>query len=142
MVAAVQNCAREIVGVHRTFLRTDGSAKANLDPQKMALGAIAGGAVRLAKPAETLALAEGVETALSVLQATGIPIWATLGTANLVRIEVPDPVRQIILCADADAAGEAAARTVAVRLAAEGRNVNIARPPAGKDFNDLLMEEV
>jgi putative DNA primase/helicase len=82
MVAAVQNLAGEIVAIQRTFLTCDGR-KAPVEPAKMALGPIACGAVRFAKAAETLALAEGIETALSVQQATGIPAWAALGTSNL-----------------------------------------------------------
>ena len=45
-----------------------------------------GGAVRLAPAAETLVLAEGVETGLAVQQATGLPTWATLGTSNLKKV--------------------------------------------------------
>ena len=51
------------VAVHRTFLRPDGSGKADLDPVKMCLGPVAGGAVRLAECKEHLAIAEGIETA-------------------------------------------------------------------------------
>ncbi len=43
----------------------------------------ASGAVRLAEFYEELVLAEGIETALSILQATGKPIWACLSTSGL-----------------------------------------------------------
>lgn len=35
------------IALHRTYLRADGSGKAEIDPAKMMLGAVAGGAVRL-----------------------------------------------------------------------------------------------
>jgi putative DNA primase/helicase len=141
MVAAVQNREGDIVAILRTFLASDGRGKANLEPAKMALGPIAGGAVRFAKAAETLALAEGIETALSVQQATGIATWAALGTANFARIELPECVRQVIVCADHDVsgAGERAALAAAAKFMREGREVRIARPPSpDTDFNDLL----
>jgi putative DNA primase/helicase len=95
--------------------------------------------VRLAPTGETLALAEGIETALSVLQATAIPIWATLGTANLSRVELPGCVREIIICIDADPAGEKAAVMSAASFLHEGRRVRIARPHGGKDFNEMRL---
>jgi putative DNA primase/helicase len=104
----------------------------------MALGPIRGGAARLASAGETLALAEGIETALSVQQATGIPTWAALGTANLLRVELPAIVREIIICADADSAGEKAAQEAARRFLRDGRRVRIALPASANDFNDVL----
>jgi phage/plasmid primase-like uncharacterized protein len=142
MVAAVQTLEGEVVAVHRTFLTADGR-KAPVDPHvKMGLGPIRGGAVRLARAGGTLALAEGIETALSVQQATGIPTWAALGTANLGSVGLPAIAREVIVCADNDpsGAGEKAALAAAARFAREGRNVRIARPGRpGTDFNDLRV---
>ena len=45
----------------------------------------------------------------------------------------------MIVLADGDDAGEAAARDCAWRWKREGRRVRIARPPQGMDFNDMLM---
>jgi hypothetical protein len=61
MVAIVQRPDGQFAAIHRTFLKDDGSGKADLDPPKMALGPIRGGAVRLAKTGNTLAVAEGLE---------------------------------------------------------------------------------
>lgn len=88
--------------------------------------------------AEVIAIAEGIETGLSILQATGIPVWAVLGTSGLRNICFPDSVREVIIAADADLPGESAAREAARRILAEGRRVKIARPSSGNDFNDLL----
>ena len=48
-------------------------------------------------------------------------------------------MRDVIVLADGDDAGEAAARDAALRWKREGRRVRIARPPRGADFNDLLV---
>jgi hypothetical protein len=50
MVAKVVNIDGELIGLHRTFLRPDGSVKADIELQKAMLGRVAGGAVRLGPP--------------------------------------------------------------------------------------------
>jgi hypothetical protein len=139
IVAAITHVRteRKVIAVYRTYLSQDGH-KTSLEPAKAALGPIAGGAVRLAPAAERLAIAEGIETAFSVLQATGIATWASLGSSN--RIELPEVVREVILCVDADAAGAEVARKIASVYVREGRCVKVARPSRfGADFNDELM---
>ncbi len=130
---------REVVGLHRTFLRADGRDKAPVSNNKMMLGKCAGGAVRLAPAGPELVLSEGIETGLSVQQATGLPVWATLSTSGLRSIILPPEVETAIIAADGDEAGEEAAQEAARRFIAEGRKVKIARPPRGMDFNDLLQ---
>jgi len=138
MVAAVQNFEGRVVAIHRTFLQPDGSGKADLEPAKAALGPIRRCAVHLAQAGATLAIAEGIETALSVLQSTGLPTWAALGTANLSSVALPATVREVLIAADGDKPGERAAQAAAQRLVREGRGVRIMRPSAGLDFNDVL----
>jgi hypothetical protein len=82
---------------------------------------------------------EGIETSLAAMQATGLPAWAALSTSGLRALDLPGSVREVIVLADGDAAGEAAARDCARRWHREGRRVRIARPPRGLDFNDLLL---
>ena len=45
----------------------------------------------------------------------------------------------MIVLADGDEAGAAAARVAALRWKHEGRRVRIAHPPLGLDFNDMLL---
>jgi hypothetical protein len=140
MVALVtRGCDDTPLGIHRTFLARDGSGKAPVDPQKMMLGPCSGGAVTLGPIGDRLMIAEGIETALSAMQATGEPAWAALSTSGLRALDLPDGVRDVIVLADSDDAGEAAARDCALRWKREGRRVRIARPPRGMDFNDVLM---
>ena len=126
--------------VHRTFL--SGNRKADIEPNKMILGPVSGGAVRLGFVTSVLIVAEGIETALSAQQATGIPAWAVLSTSNYKTLILPDTVREIIVAADHDPAGIKAAQEAAELWARRGHTVKIALPPMpDTDFNDLLMKE-
>ena len=126
------------LAIHRTFLARDGSGKAPVDPRKMMFGPCRGGAVRLAMPGDVLMVGEGIETCLAAMQATGNPAWAALSTSGLRALALPDDIREVIVLADGDDPGEAAARDCALRWKREGRRVRIARPPKGMDFNDML----
>jgi putative DNA primase/helicase len=146
MIAAVQAPDRSFTGIHRTFLKSDGSDKALVSEAKLSLGSVARGAVRLAAATTELAIGEGIETALSFMQEHGIPAWAALSTSGLRSIVLPPlPLAEIVhICVDMDAnhAGERATEVAARRFAAEGRKVKIEKPLAGEDMNDALREAV
>lgn len=127
------------MGIHRTFLARDGASKAQVEPAKMMLGPCRGGVVRLAEPSDLLMVGEGIETSLAAMQATGNPAWAALSTSGLRALDLPAGIRNVIVLADGDEAGEAAARHCARRWVSQGRHVRIARPPQGMDFNDMLL---
>jgi putative DNA primase/helicase len=65
------------------------------------------------------------------MQATGHPAWAALSTSGLRALDLPGEVREVIVLADGDEPGEAAARDAALRWMREGRRVRIARAPWG-----------
>ncbi len=141
MVAAVQHVSGAVVAIHRTYLRADGTSKAEIDPAKKMLGPTKGGAVRLTEASETLVIAEGIETALSVHVATGLPTWAALSAPGIASLILPPrpAAADVLIFADHDSAGIAAAEKAASRWHGEGRFVRIALPPKpGADFNDLL----
>jgi putative DNA primase/helicase len=139
MVALVTNGTDGTpLAIHRTYLGRDGAGKAPVEPQRMMLGPCNGGVVRLADASDVLMVGEGIETCLAAMQATGNPVWAALSTSGLRALDLPKDVRDVIVLADGDEAGEAAARDCAWRWKREGRRVRIARPPQGLDFNGLL----
>ena len=139
MVALVSRGPNDApLAVHRTFLARDGSGKAPVDPKKMMLGPCRGGAVRFSQPTDLLMVGEGIETCLAAMQATGNPAWAALSTSGLRALDLPESLREVIVLADGDDPGEAAARDCAMGWQREGRRVRIARPPRGQDFNDML----
>ena len=129
----------EPLAIHRTFLAHSGLGKAQVEPARMMLGPCGGGAVRLAEPEDRLLIGEGIETCLAAMQAAGLPAWAALSASGLRRLDLPKGIREVIVLADGDEPGEAAAVDCARRWKREGRRVRIARPPPGQDFNDLLM---
>jgi len=139
VVARVDDDEGRLVGVHRTWLVQD-DAGIWRRRERAAFGLIRGAAVRLAQPAETLMVGEGIETCAAAMQATGMSGWAALSTSGIVSLILPPLVRHVIILADNDAsgAGERAARRAAQRWLAEGRRVQIAMPPeAGTDMADV-----
>ncbi len=138
MIGGVQGVNGTMVGVHRTFLCRDGTAKATVSDAKMTLGPIGGGAVRFGPAAQRLAVAEGIETALSIAQACpDLSVWSGISTSLMRRLLLPPQVREVVLCVDGDEAGDKAARHLAERFASEGRAARIAPAPDGQDYNDL-----
>jgi hypothetical protein len=127
------------VGIHRTFLARNGDGKAPVEPAKMMLGPCRGGAVRLGLAGDMLMVGEGIETCLAAMQASGRPAWAALSTSGLRALDLPFAVSDVIVLADGDEPGEAAAQSCAWQWKRDGRRVRIARPPHGMDFNDLLL---
>jgi hypothetical protein len=125
-------------GVHRTFLAWDGSGKAPGQARAM-LGKA--GVVRLSPDVDVargLGIAEGIETALSVVQGFGWrPVWAAVSTSGIRNFPILDGVEALTVFADGDAAGRAAAEACASRWAEAGREADIMMPPDGLDLNDL-----
>ncbi len=139
MVAAVQGV--RLPAVHRTYLRPDGTGKADIDPPKAMLGGTQGGAVRLCDGAGHLAVAEGIETALSLssgLLRTPAMIWAALSTSGIRGLHLPDDPGRLTIACDGDAAGRSAAHDLAERADALGWQVSLLPAPEGRDWNDIL----
>ena len=146
MVALVEHAEHGRVGIHRTWLQTDGMAKASFRNPRRSLGPIGGGAVHLAEAREDtpLIVAEGIETAAGVALVMGWPGWAALSASGIERLILPPLplVETVFIAADNDPndTGERAARIAAERWLAEGRKVRIALPPMpGSDWNDVLL---
>jgi hypothetical protein len=99
--------------------------------------------VRLAPAGPVLAIAEGIEDALTFMQATGTPSWAAISDSG-VRSFVPPPLAEtttLILIEDNDknGAGQQATAAAARRFAKAGYEIKIARPAVGKDLNAALL---
>ena len=138
-VAGVQDVRGGFLGVQRTYLTADGGGKADVEPTRASLGSLGGGAVRLAEPepGRALLVGEGIESTAAAMVLFGLPGWATLGTAGLRNVELPEDVREVLIAADRDAGGLRAAAALERRLEGEGRDVRIMRPHTG-DFDDAL----
>jgi len=143
MVAAVRNDAG-ILALHRSFLDLDKTSLASFDQPRRALGSPGSGAVRFAYPdGGRLGLAEGNETALSVMQMFNVPCWATLGNERFGQVTIPESVRQLYLFVDNDAGGRLAEERARNAYACEGRLIVTRLPQqTGDDWNDVLMRSV
>jgi phage/plasmid primase-like uncharacterized protein len=139
MVARVEG-ERGLLGLHLTLLEPDGRGRRE---KRLARGSKPrGGAIRLypLEAGQPLALAEGIETALAVREATGWPVWATTAALFMKEVIVPPEVEQVLIAADHDRAGIDAAHALARKLLREGRKVKLAVPPEeGDDWLDVLV---
>lgn len=139
LIAAVQGSG--LPAVHRTYLRADGSGKANLEPAKAMLGATAGGAVRLTEGPGPLVVGEGIETGLSLasgLLRKPVKVWAALSTSGLRGLRLPPQPGRLTIATDGDAPGRAAGHALADRAHALGWQVSLLPAPDGRDWNDIL----
>lgn len=143
-----------LVTLHRTYLTPDGRKILAASPKRlMGLPAgrtIKGAAVRIGRPKMVLAVAEGIETALSVVAALNIPCWAALSANGLEAFEPPKNVRIVLIMADLDRSGAGlnAARSLRRRLIRRGLNALILLPPGevpdgvkGIDWNDVWLRQ-
>jgi putative DNA primase/helicase len=145
MVARIDDAQGRPVNLHRTFLTLDGHKAAVPDVRKWMTpaveGSTKGGAIRLYRPGDTLAITEGIETALAVHLSTGLPVWAALCASLMAEVMIPATVQLVVICADHDhnQTGLTAARCLASRLLTEGRRVKIVLPEtAGTDWLDVF----
>lgn len=159
MAADITTADDMVRSVHRTYL-TDEGTKADLDEVKKVMipvGTISGGAIKLYEPIEGawMSLAEGIETALAVYAAVGLPIWSTVSAGMLATW---DPamlkglrVKGVLIWADLDVgqeklgglgAGESAAFQLQQRLLELGIPCYVLIPdeiiPAGAKGVDWL----
>jgi len=138
MVARVEGPGG-LLGLHLTILEPDGRGRKE---KRLARGSKPkGGAIRIYSLEEghPLALAEGIETALAVREATGWPVWATIAAPFMKEVVLPHEVKEVVVAADHDRAGIEAARALARKLIREGRQVRLAVPPVeGEDWLDVL----
>jgi putative DNA primase/helicase len=136
--------------IHRTYLDF-GGRKAAVTPNRMFMpGKVsAGGAIRLGDEAETMGVAEGIETAMSASLLFNMPVWATTSEGFLQKWQPPPIAKSIAIFADADAnfVGQHAAYALAKRLSFEAVRDKIERAHAvmvpeklGDDWNDVLMQ--
>ena len=139
LVAQVTNHRGDFVGVHRTYLDTDRPAKAPVATPRKSLGAIGGSAVYLGEREPTLVVAEGIETALSLLTARpGLYAAAVLSAGSLAGFTPPADVTGLVIARDRDEAGAHAAERLRVRCERLGVGVLVIAPRMAGDFNDEL----
>ena len=135
MVSLMRNArTNEPCGIHRTFLTADAT---KLD--RMMLGRAKGACVKLTEDAEVtsgLGIAEGLETALSVMREGFRPMWACLSAGEIKDFPTLSGIQCLTVFADADQTGIDAARTCIGRWRDAGCEANALHPAGGGDYND------
>lgn len=140
LVALIANAENKIGGIQRTFIKEDGSGKADVPAPKLSLGRVGGGAIRLAPAAATIVVTGGLEDGLTLQQELVQAVWAATGEGNMANMALPVGVRSVVIGADRDDSGEAHAKRAADAFLAQGRSVRIIRPMRGyNDFNSQLQ---
>lgn len=158
MVAGIKVEDR-ITGIHRTWLDEAGR-KAEIwwpdqrvAPSKQMLGTADGGSVRFNRISPFLVLAEGIETAATVMQLVeGWTVWAALSAGNIAKIAIPPQVQNLVVVCDGDKkltprwsdwhrTGLRAAEKALDVHRARGLEVDIIHPGDGLDLNDLIRPD-
>ena len=135
---------RAPLSLHFTFLKRDGSGKADVEQQRLLLPKHrkAGGVIRLWPDdavTYSIGLAEGIESALSLAHAH-TPVWATIDAGNLSTLQALHGIESVIIAVDHDDAGLKAAHAFAVRWTNSGKDVRLVMPiDLGQDLNDVAQ---
>jgi putative DNA primase/helicase len=148
MVALVRDVrSDEPIGIHRTALDELGRKRAIDGKTRMALGKIAGGAIKLTPDEDveaSLGVGEGVETALSIRcvgDFSALPVWACLSAGGLGAFPLLSGVEGLFVAIDNDEAGRDAARKAIARWHEADRRAFAIEPKAATphaDLNDCL----
>ena len=101
--------------------------------RKVMLGRPGAGAWQGGRPGDTLAIAEGFETAHAFTILHDVPCWAALGD-RLHQIIIPDRITRLLIAEDNDAPGRAAGSRVIERNTRTGLTVERRSPP--RHFGD------
>jgi hypothetical protein len=141
LLAAIVDTGGKLQGVQATLLAAPDAAKAAVPTPRRVIGRLHGGTVRLAAHEGALIVAEGMETALSASQELSLPAWAALSAGNLAHFDPPRDVTRLVIAADNDPAGAAAAAALSSRFAGEIEIETAPPPPPFNDWNDWARRQ-
>jgi putative DNA primase/helicase len=146
MVALVRNVVtNQPQAIHRTALSHEGEKVEVNGKDRLALGSIRGGAVKLTADEEVttcLGIGEGIETTLSLRRLPEFgasPVWSVLNAGGITSFPVLSGIECLWIAVDDDPAGRGASELCADRWRRAGREVFLVRSTtAGADLNDIL----
>ena len=148
----------EAISLHRTWIASDGSGKANVPkPRRLLWNHRSDGVIRLWPDEDVglgLVIGEGIETCLSAATEGLTPVWATMSAGNLAAFPVLPGLEGLTILADHDQpnpktgkrAGHEAASAVAQRYAEAGfdpkRDIKVIMPRTeGEDVADMVARK-
>lgn len=126
---ALKVAADVVRGVHLTLLKPGGISKADIHPNKIMVGPSNGWPIVLAPSNDPLGLiiCEGIETGLSLHEATGCGVWAAGCASRMPALaeKVPNYIDCVTVAAEADVAGRIGAEELVRRLKTRGLHVEM-----------------
>lgn len=114
-----------LVAIQRIFLNPDTAHYT----RKVMLGAPGHGAWRGGAGGNTLAIAEGFETADAFARLSNLPCWASLGARRLNQLVIPPTVTTLLVAEDNNSEGHRAAESAQAHYARSGLIIERAPPP-------------
>ena len=158
ILGVLLNTKREAITIHRIYITAEGK-KAPVEKPKKLMSypsdkSVCGSGVYLGftpfprKVPKMIGIAEGIETALAVREATGLPMIAATNAVLMEKLEIPENVKFITVWGDNDetGTGQKAVKNLCVRLKEQGKKVLGFIPPRpsfwkGKswDWNNVLI---
>lgn len=163
MISKISDNNGALKGLHLTYLQStyqrnygeDGEHIPQMDKLRLNIGgelpsrkmrticagATTGASVKIHPYTDSLAIAEGIETALSVRALTGLPCHASLSAHGMKHLEIPKQIKTLYIIADNDqnGVGGQAMRELAIRAYKEKKEVHTWTPKdIGEDANDYL----
>lgn len=141
IIAAIRD-QNGLTAIQRTFLRSDGLAKADIEEPKACLGFPGGGLGRWGpEPSHTMRLAEGNEDAASamIIATGGLPVWPVYGIRRYGSIDIADNVKHIAIYTQPGMEAAKAIEDATPHLTANNRTLEQVHPFGNGDWNDLLQ---
>lgn len=141
MVGAIRNSQGKLESLHITYVTPEGE-KAPVPAVKKVMSprnTITGSAIRLTATHEIIAITEGIENALAVMENEGLPCWAAVSAHGIETFQPPEGVTGVVVYGDNDESftGQAAAALLCKRLVKEGLTADcIIKGERGQDYLD------
>jgi hypothetical protein len=133
--------------IHRTALSLEGHKVKVGHHDRLSLGPVGGGAIKVTPDADVttcLGIGEGLESTLSLrlTEEFGIsPVWCLLSTSGMSNLPVLAGVECLWIAVDHDAAGLKASSHCSAKWRAAGREVALVKPRSeGSDLNNLIKK--
>ncbi len=134
--------------IHRTALSPDGCKATVKGRDRLSLGPIGGGAIKLTPDEDVttcLGIGEGIESSLSLRSTPEFgpsPVWSVISSGGIERLPVLSGIESLWIAVDHDPAGLQGATICSERWRDGARQVFLVRPRAERrDLNDLIIGE-
>jgi putative DNA primase/helicase len=125
-----------ITGIHRIALNSDGTKLG-----RRMLGVVRRAAIKFDLiNCDTLAVGEGVETALAARQLGFTPVWALGSVGAITFLLVIEGVKRLLILGESGDASAHAIKFCGRRWRKAGRQVRIVMPDVGDDLNDVVAQ--